>query len=583
MTDGVYRLTSVSLVVCVAIIPAQLLAAPLNMTGNVSLSSISTQSSDVTVTNRFVAGNLAANSYIYQPWLVTWNGSASVSRNTSESDGTSGSRGTVTTGAIDAGILPRSRFPLTIGYRVSDSAVQALSEASPDGRLTDARSKMLTVRQSYSMIDGAALAAWYTRNEWTSTGGINANNSLSEAAGANTMARTQSQSITFAATAFKTENRQAGSHSENTNLSISHQYTPQPQSGLTTLITMLTNSNSQNNAVLSDGRSISATSNYYWRPDYRPISLNGGMVARDQQMSGGNSAQALSVNLGMSYTFSRSLRAHAGVGASINQTGDVRSGMANQSVGLAYTGDSIYLGKASYSWGTSMGAGNTMSRGAGADSDKWSVNGGFNHTLQRSWQPTERQVFTLAGSQGVTQSWADTGRSTTTLSNSLRTNWSHNNEDSSTTAWMSISDARQLGDEQTAASSVTVSPGSTATATQTLTASVRRTQNVNRLSNFVADLTMNARRQEGSSASVGTNGTAEYNHSRLFGVYQLRFRTALVLSQASATQGSQLITSRWDNRLDYNIGMMSLGASFNVVQSGSAKSRALMFQMTRRF
>lgn len=564
--------------------PVGAFAAPLNLSGSVSINSTSTQAGGITNTARYLTGSLAASSYIYQPWLMTWGASGSVNRNVSES-GSAQSRGVIVTGGLETAILPRSRFPLSLDYRVTDSAIQMQSEATPDGRLSDNRTNMLTVRSNISMLSGSMVSAWYNKTDWASTGVVDSR-STAESIGANTSWRSTIQTLSLSGSAFKSENFNNATVAENSNVSLSHSLSPQPQSGLSTLLTYTTNSNSVGSSLTTDTSAMNATSNFYWRPDYRPVSLSGAVSMRDSQMANGVGAQNLGVNVGLNYTVSRALRAFVNFGGSINQSNDIRSGTATQALGVNYAPESLYLGKSSYNWGAGLSLNNNISRGAGLDNSLWALNGNMNHNLSRSWQLAQRQTLTLTGSQGLALPWREDGQQPIGLSNSVRTSWSHSGEDSTTTAWASVTDTRQLGDGQSSmdASSSSEFRPVTAPTTQMLTASLRRTQNLNRLSSLSADITMNARRQSGqNNQPVSTSGSAEYGHSRLFGVYQLRFRSILVLSQASATQGPQTLTSRLDNRVDYSIGLMTMSAAFNVVQSGKAESRMLIFQMTRRF
>lgn len=558
-------------------------AAPLKATGSVSISNTSTQAGGVSSSTRLLTGSVATDGYIYQPWLVTWGGGVSLSRNVSGASG-SESHGNVLSGRLDSSVLPRSRFPLAVGYSVTDSRVEMQSEASPDGRLSDSRVRLLTIRQNFSTVSGNLISGWYNRADWQSTG-VTENRAVSQSIGGNTSWRSQSQSLTLTGSAFNSENYSNSSSTDSANVSVSHNLTPQPQSGISSMVTLTSNNVSSGSRVTSDTRNLTATSNFYWRPDYRPASVSGSVNIRDSQSSGRDGAQSVGLNIGMSYAVSRSVRAYAGINGSVNQSGDARTAASSQSVGVNYTPEYIYIGKAVYNWGTGLSASNSVTQGSENSAGYWSLGGNFNHGLQRSWQLASQQVISQSFGQGVTGSWADTGQRPTGLSHSLRTSWTHSGENSTTTGWVAVTDTRQIGadTQSSGASANELRPATQTIQAQTLSASLRRTQNIDRLSRLSADITINASNMNGKTGNVSTSGTGEYSHSRLFGVYQLRFRSNLVLSQASVTQGSQLMTSRWDNRIDYSVGLMTLSTAFNMVQSGGASSRTLMFQMTRRF
>lgn len=553
--------------------------------GSISLNSMTTETGKGEPSqNNFITANYGNGSYLVAPWVMTWGARVGLSQ-FSGSGGTTTTDGQTWTGSLSADVLPRSRFPLSMSLEISDSRVQTQTELSPEGVTGTTRSRIFRARENYTSYDGTMVNLWYNNAQWEGVARSNASSTTSNSFGVLAAKRFDNQTLNFSGTEFQTDSGRLGGTATSRSLSLSHTYSPATQSGVTTLLTQTTTATSAAVGAERTTSVMTGSSNFYWRPDYRPLSVTGGLRLTDNRTNQGGATQSLGLNVSASYALSRSLRMSAAASGSIQDTQNGQSGNASQNIGVNYTGDPVYLGRMTYGWGTGVNASNQMTRGAGAQKDTQTASTSFNHNLQRAWQLGERSTLNASIGQGLSYSHSSQGTSGTGISHSTRLGWNTNDENSTTAAWISFTDSRSNrgGGQVTGA---TATAGTTGTSgTQTLMANLRRTQNVSRLSSLTADIILNANRSltNDSLISRSISGNAEYQHSRVFGVYRLRFTSALGLSQASALQGAQNISSRWSNRLDYNIGMLMVSANFNITQTATNQTRMMMFQVTRNF
>lgn len=577
-------------VAVVAMSPLMVLAGA----GSVSLNQMSTESSNgTTQSSRFITVSYGVSSYLVAPWLATWAGRLNLVQVNSTSGGTA-TDGQTWVGNLSTDILPRSRFPLNMSLDVSDSRVQTQTEAIPDGITGTTRSRVFRLREHYTSYDGTMINFWYNNALWEGAGSRpNTSSTTTDSYGVTAAKRFDYQTLNFSGTEFRTDQGALGNATTSRNLSLSHTYSPSTQSGVTTLLTEASTASSGLSMAGFTTTMLTGSSNFYWRPEYRPISVTGGFRLNENRTSQGSSdAQSFGGNVSASYAVSRSFRVNGGISGSIQDSAAGRSGNATQNVGVNYIGDPVYLGRVVYGWGTGANASNQMARGLTGSRDTQVMSTNFSHNLQRAWQLDNGASLTASAGQGLNYNYSSQGTAGFGISHSTRLGWNASDENSTTAAWVSLTDSRTVsgGSQSTG---VTGSAGTTtvstatggATGTQSLMANLRRTQNVSRLSSLTADIMLNANRSLTSDSMISRSlaGNAEYQHSRVFGIYRLRFRSVLGLSQASALQGAQNVSSRWDNRFDYNIGMLVASVNYNISQTATNQTRIMMFQVTRNF
>jgi hypothetical protein len=78
-----------------------------------------------------------------------------------------------------------------------------------------------------------------------------------------------------------------------------------------------------------------------------------------------------------------------------------------------------------------------------------------------------------------------------------------------------------------------------------------------------------------------TTGQVNYRHSRIFGVPQLHFLSDLRISRAATDEAND--RAEWENRLDYNIGLLDISLSWRRIDTETEDFDLLYLQATRRF
>ena len=113
-----------------------------------------------------------------------------------------------------------------------------------------------------------------------------------------------------------------------------------------------------------------------------------------------------------------------------------------------------------------------------------------------------------------------------------------------------------------------------------------RNQPINRSSSLSGNLTIQSVHREYSSLNTSdtittTTGQINYQHSRIFGVPQLHFLSDFRISKAASDNTND--RAEWENRLDYNIGLLDISLSWRRIDTDGDDFDLLYLQATRRF
>jgi hypothetical protein len=113
-----------------------------------------------------------------------------------------------------------------------------------------------------------------------------------------------------------------------------------------------------------------------------------------------------------------------------------------------------------------------------------------------------------------------------------------------------------------------------------------RTQALSRLSTLSGHVTLQSARQDfymaGNESTITTaTGNIDYDQHRIFGLMMLNFRSNYSISRASNSLG--LNRWEWENRLDYQVGMLDTSLSLRLMDVDSRRSDLLYFRVARRF
>lgn len=539
-------------------------AAPFNLGGSISYNDrVTTYKGGGENRSRYLQGEISADSYVWQPWFLLWNARLSINDTTSKSGGAK-TDSVITTGELGMGLFPRSRFPFGVTYTVSDSTVDSGATAfSPFGVETQSSSESLRANQSYTTFGGTYFNLWYNTATWETEGQAD---QATDALGLLVARRFANQSLQLNASKYEA----SGSVSDTSTAlySVNHNFTPGSE------FTVDTNVQSEDTQSGSnDTDRFNAASNFFWRPEYSDFSVSGG-VRLEETGSGVGETRNGNGFLGLNYRISKAVRLNASLTAGLSEAGDTRIGTSTQNVNLIYTSDTYYLNTLQWRWNTSGGLSNSMVRGGGQDNDAQTAQVGLGHDLSRPWNLSKTARLTASAGQNFSVSKSNTGSVIKFLSHNARLSYSQSERSATTSSWLSVTDSRSLDEPKTAM--------------QQMQAQFSRTQNVTRVSSFSGDLSWSWSRQDDGTGdtdrSDGGGGSVSYNNSRVFGVYRLTFNSLLALQETSAFEGAARVATRWENRLNYNIGLLTFGALLNYQrQSAENTSLTRQLQVTRRF
>ncbi len=554
---------------------------PIQVNGAVSYNHRLSKSGGAETTSQYIQGDIGFRSFIWQPWFVLWSADFSKAFTDTESDSYS-SEDNVWSGDLGFDVFSRSRFPFTLTLSRYNSAISSTDEHSLVDFDTTSTSTKLRVNQAYSALSGSYYNAWYNAAKWESE-------AVPEVTTANVgvaaSMRFIYQTLQLNFNALKTDSG-SESTSEGKSFTATHLFSPGPDFSVTSAFA-LSSDEFQAFSDVTTSDELSASSSFYWRPEYSDLSMNGAVRFKHSE-AGSNDPlvedsvlRDLSGSMGVNYRLTRKVRLFASVSAGISEEQESdRVASSTQVLGGSFNSDAYYFGKTIWRWNSSLSGSNTFTRGGGTDDSSQALNLGLGHTLTRSWMLSRASSTSFMFSQGVAASKTsgvdEIGKS---LTNNARLTFSQSDRSGSTSAWLTVQDNRSIGEDSSQ---------------QQVMAQFSRDQTMSRVSSLNGNLSYSWSRQDQpetlaagedqSRVSKGGSGSMNYVHSRVFGIYRLQFNSLLSLQQASAFAGEKVIASKWDNNLMYNIGLLSAGLSYNFIkQEGRSTYITRLFRVTRRF
>ncbi len=518
----------------------------------------------------------SVDSYIWQPWFIAWSGALGLSLSTRGSGRNSST--TNMTGSLGFEVLPRSRFPLTLRYAVTNSKTESQINSNTLGVISSERESETTsfsAFQRYSARDGTLINGWLTSNYTNAP----AQAGISRVWGRDT-SRGVSASRRFEFHAVEATLSEFSSRSANTEAtrraaSLSHNYSPESEFGVNSGITK----NESKSTGGADSSTVNLGSRFFWRPDYSSFSVNGSISAGEDKASGSSSRQ-VDAQLSGGFALSRTVRVSAGAGANLREAEATKTGGANLNVGLSYSSDRFLLGKYTWGWNTGGGVSSSLSRGGGQESSTTSANVSLGHSANRQVELGEKSMIGLSLSQsgGFSQVIAESGASVSgagemqkNLSHSASLNYRHSGESGTTSIWTSLNDSRNLNKR---------------TSQQGLQVNLSRDERVSRSSGLRGSVNYTYSQSsgpDGKSSSSNSGGAMSYYDSRFLGVHRLRLQSDLRLSESGSGETGLELSSSLSNQLSYQLGLLSatLTASYSHTTGRSGIDQRYTFSVTR--
>lgn len=556
---------------------------PLSLSGSVNYNYAYTSAGDSEYEATNLSGTLNAAGYVWQPWFVTT--SAAINLGLSRTETTTSSSGsTVSSGSIGLTVFPRSRFPFSLNYSLSDSrsdSFQNLANASGDSHYTASR---LTLRQHYEgrasrRSIGSRTNLWYSTTDFDS----NRVSSESELMGVKYQIRLVPHNFTVSA------NRSTSSASDSSLepltdvFSLAHNYTPGTDIGVSNLATAI---KIDDGTGASESTVSQVSTNFFWRPEYRSINVNGGVrISESESVSEGDvrEQKSLNTNLGLSYRLSRRLSMGASISLGSSDTGVSQTLSTSETAQMSYNSRQSQLAGFAYSWQGGVNVGNSDVRtdnGVVETSTSTQTSGlSLGHGVTRRWAPGKGSSLGLNVSQsGNLGASSDNDDLSKGINHSLGLSWSSRGSSGSTYGNFRVTDSKAYGQQETEF--------------QNFNASISQDLGINRLSNLAGTISYTASQQkivsevEGdseSSLSRSARANVSYRHDRPFGIYNMNFSSRLA--------GSKLIDSHtplthwdWDSRFRFRLGLLNTSLGLRIIgNTGGSPSKSLRFQATRSF
>lgn len=550
--------------------------------------------------------NIAAATYIWQPWLAQLRAGAGLvaSRSRSQSDPAQANASVSAssrsmTGEFSASIFPLSRFPFELFTSRSDSRV------SGDAVGSDFTTTRLGLRQTYMPADG--LSRYTARFERNTLSSLAAGDDTVNLFEATANRRLGPHTIDFSGNHSTNTGGIGGASSRLDRINARHNWTPATNLQVDTLgsasRTLLRSGRTQVGGGDVDSRFVQLTSFGSWRPEEgeflydedRPVYLTASgrffSVATDTSAQTSD-AYSMGGSLGATYNWSPHTRITGALNASQSKAGATSNLFTSQLATAVYTPPSIRLDSAAavYNWSLSASAGNFTST---SDGGRQSLGGQASHNVQRSFDLGSGARLSLNANQALGIA-ADTASTvSTSISHGAGATWT-TSADSGSQSYVSLTgaDLRVLG--------------GTGSSFQLVNLQASRQNTLTRLSYWAGHLTVQWTRQDAPTTLLsggqlvqnrtgGTNlvatGSLSYFNQRVFGVPRLRFSaTATAASQQfdSRLSGNpearrENVSSLIEGRFDYSIGRLETRLSARSAVIDGRTDHLVFLRLSRRF
>ena len=559
------------------------LPAPINVSGNLGYNYRSFDGAGETENDSHLYQlTLNANSYIWQPWFANVNttlvGTVEDVSSESNTGGSSSNETQFLSGELNLNLLPLSRTPFVLNYRVTDSRTDDMNvDDSKVAFVGDQlETERLELKQSYITEGGNRIQFRYDDNHWESSRNGDYDDVLYglefdfKSAKHRLFMRGALQEIEMSKT-DKTTERQT--------IDFDHFYFPNRDFRLDS---SLSHFNVDNTVGVPDGSvgetdsetlMQQASSIFFWRPGNRLLQVSGGVRAmklEGESNATTNETLSISADVGAYYQMTNNFRLNGQAVVSTNDNDDSSSTNSRQSLGGLYQSDLYDWRKSSYQWYVDGDVVNQINDGE----DDRSASVRVGHDLQRTWHPSHGDV-SFSGSQSLTETFSDTADSdfTTSIVNSATLGWGRYKGANSTSAQLQLQDTRFFADsgdrdQQFVHLQFSRQQGITHRSTLTGYVTMQYVRYDYQLSNDVYDVTT-------------TTAQLDYRHSRIFGIPRLRFGSIVYVSKASEDSGVD--RAEWENRIDYTIGLVDTSASLRLMDIDGEDLSLLVFRLTRRF
>ena len=515
--------------------------------------------------------SIAGNSFIWQPWFAVWSSSLQIGQTENHSD--SDSKGTVASGDGRVLMFPRSRFPLEVYARVSDSSTDLGNTLDSSGDFR--RTRVGLVQRYRTPIGDTNYTAGFEHAVDDSDSGGETSDEL------RLQMTKQLEVHDFDANARMTSRRR-----DRRDQSVidgvftgRHSYRPDRVFTLENVATV-TGVTTDTAGFSTTQRSALLTSDGSWRPEDSKLTVTGSARALVNQNSVNNFDRTTYRNdarVGATYDVTDDLRASGSV--SISASGGDAEGIygSTQTATLSYSPAGIDLGDFDYSYFASATGSNRFDS---VDGTAPALGSSLGHTISRSLPLTEDGVWSLSASAGQNGgvAWSTDNGAIENIAHTVTVTTRRTAGNDYSSLELAANDNRAFG------------AGSNGQVFQSVSLRGDHVSSVGRYVSWNASFTMQMVRLESDLGSnsfpVSTVGLS-YRNGFLFGVRRLSFNTELSASAnnlvpyGSGEEDNSLIT--WDNRFEYRIGRLDLRLRGTVTERDGNRNMSVFLSVQRRF
>lgn len=549
--------------------------------------------------------NVGTSTYVVEPWLATADLSLSFTQDSSTSDmaeiQTSVSS-QIITGDLGLNVLPRSKTPLTVRLRLTDSRTDREQVGGTPVAFVgeEYSTTYLGLRQSYFARDGARYRAFWDLHSWDSVAG---SKYASQKLGLDADVRRPRQHLFVRGSLEQTKQSASDRENDNAVLDLNHHYYPVRGLRLNSKASLYQYDRSFLDLVSDDTRlsttNIAQVSSVVsWRPTARPLSFSGGVrfstIDGSADDVSANDQSQISANMGLFYNLSQYARMDASLAWTSRDVAGVKQNYLRSRVGGLYQSTWRQLLGFMRQWYSSAG----LNRYSDPLDDFLMANATLGHNVSRTWFPRERTTpgsLRLNLNQALRYDYSGAllgNEAVMRLDHSLSLAFNQDVWQGHTLVQLTLSDSRDTGDSEDVRQLVNFQLG--------------RDQDVSRRMLLAGNITLQYVAQEydeiityagvdwltresvqpgdvltRKSDTTSATGRLRFEYMHVFGVPRLRFSSSYMVSRIS-TEGA-LDREDWEGALHYSIGLLDANFSYRLTDTDGRNYDLLYFRVLRRF
>lgn len=526
-----------------------------------------------------VTTNINNKFHLWQDWFATGETRLNLSYDRTDSNAYD-KENKAATGTLKLNFLPRSKMPLSIGYTLSDNRIYD-DHYNPSliGTLYAADdhivSRQYFITQSYIGERFKINASHIHDSQDSSQQGlystdINSADLIWRAGNNDIQARYYE----------KEESREIYNEGKQSKVAtVSHNFYPSDRFSTSTF----GSHSSQNEArfdsasntqlaYLTDINQISST--FLWRDLTGKSNITGGLRYFDiESESDANHGESDSVNGNLHYTYrvNKNFSTLASTNHTLTRTDEDNRNISAQRLGVNYTSDTLELDQYFYTWHGNAQTGVTTEDGETTGENLLAAG----HTLLRNWNISRSSSARLSMTQGLATLYTDGELDRNDLSHNLTFSWSSNVTTSNRHAQITISDRRNLADQDDMV--------------QLLTLQYSQRNRLNRHSSLSGNLTHQVSLYEYAdtnteSTHTNTSALLRAEYARPFSFQILTITSDLkYIHNDAATSNMSTNDFSWDNKLRYSIGKIDSTLRLLLRRTDHERYNMIFFNVKRNF